>query len=256
MRFGIIYEIRNLVNLDRYIGSSINPKSRKREHFNSLSKNTHHSIVLQRAFNKYGKDSFQFIVIEEQIPYEILREREDYWIKKLNPKYNIYQSATRASNKDFNFTEDTKTKIALGHKQSDYTVFCLNNGKTYNTVSEASRDTGVPRDCIANIFWGGARQYKGWVFFKNGNNGWDTLESYLEYMKTSTLQKCKDSSRVGKAHPKSKGVIMLDKDDKVLKTYDSIRRAAIDMGTNNGANISSACRGILKSAYGYKWKFS
>ena len=59
-----IYEIRNLITGDCYIGSSMNITQRKNRHFRDLKNNSHHSIILQRAYCKYGIDAFMFNIIE------------------------------------------------------------------------------------------------------------------------------------------------------------------------------------------------
>jgi len=59
-----IYCILNTVNGKFYIGSTTNLWRRYKNHFNDLSKNQHHSVYLQRAFNKYGNEAFEFHVLE------------------------------------------------------------------------------------------------------------------------------------------------------------------------------------------------
>ena len=59
-----IYAIVNKMNQKAYIGSSINIQLRWSQHQNALIKNKHHSRYLQRAWNKYGAESFQLIVLE------------------------------------------------------------------------------------------------------------------------------------------------------------------------------------------------
>ena len=59
-----IYEIVNTVNGKRYIGSSVNIKTRWSQHRVRLSSGDHHCPPLQRAWVKYGSDAFEFRVIE------------------------------------------------------------------------------------------------------------------------------------------------------------------------------------------------
>lgn len=58
-----IYQIRNLVNGKRYVGSAIRFSKRRSEHFRDLSRGTHHSQALQRAWDKYGPDAFAFEIV-------------------------------------------------------------------------------------------------------------------------------------------------------------------------------------------------
>lgn len=58
-----IYQIINKINGKKYIGSSINLRSRKSQHFNKLKNNSHGTKHLQYSYNKYGKESFEFQVL-------------------------------------------------------------------------------------------------------------------------------------------------------------------------------------------------
>jgi group I intron endonuclease len=59
-----IYKITCLATGKFYIGSSVNLKRRKYIHFRELQANVHNNKHLQFSYNKYGKDSFIFEVIE------------------------------------------------------------------------------------------------------------------------------------------------------------------------------------------------
>lgn len=60
-----IYRIRNKQNNHSYIGSSKNIEKRFIAHKNALKRNDGENIILQRAWDKYGSDSFEFEIIEE-----------------------------------------------------------------------------------------------------------------------------------------------------------------------------------------------
>lgn len=87
MKIGI-YCIKNKINGKIYIGSSKNLIKRWKTHQTQLKKNKHHCIYLQRAWNKYGSDAFEFQIIE-YTKIQQLFNREQYWIDKLKPQYNI-----------------------------------------------------------------------------------------------------------------------------------------------------------------------
>ena len=88
-----IYQIRNLKNDKVYIGSAKSLKDRKNLHFSKLRRGIHHSIVLQRAFNLYGVNSFSFEVIEEVAELKNLIEREQHYFDIRKPEYNICKVA-------------------------------------------------------------------------------------------------------------------------------------------------------------------
>lgn len=87
-----IYQIVNKVNQKKYIGSSIRLQGRRKRHFSELNCNIHHSQALQRAYNKYGKDNFNFFILE-YCEVENLLEREQYYLDNLKPEYNICKIA-------------------------------------------------------------------------------------------------------------------------------------------------------------------
>lgn len=249
MRYGIVYSIIDRINDKRYVGSTVNHQSRINEHFNSLRKNQHHSSSLQKAYNAYGIDNLIVDVLEEKIPYSIIRDREQYWIDKLNPEYNTYRDARKF--KPFKFDNKTKDRIAKSHQKVKYNVYCLNNNKLYSSCAEAGRDLNINPYRINTVISGGAYQYKGYVFFKNDNNGWADVNSYLQFIKTRADKLRKDNSR-------TKPVIMISKDTGgILNTFDSINDASVFLsGSRKRANsISAACKGKYKSALGYKWKY-
>lgn len=66
----------------RYVGSSKNIEVRWYRHKSQLRKNKHHSILLQRSFNKYGEDSLYYLIYEI-CEENILLEREDILIKEM-----------------------------------------------------------------------------------------------------------------------------------------------------------------------------
>ena len=99
-----IYKIQNLINNKLYIGQSINLKKRKRKHFTELRNNRHVNSHLQRAFNRYGEENFNFEVIlfceESELTYY-----EDFFIKYYNTQslgYNICDANSPPDNRGKN----------------------------------------------------------------------------------------------------------------------------------------------------------
>ena len=60
-----IYTITNIANGHRYVGSAVDMGRRWSQHKGSLLSNRHHSIYLQRAWNKHGENTFEFEVLEQ-----------------------------------------------------------------------------------------------------------------------------------------------------------------------------------------------
>ena len=53
-----------------------------------------------------------------------------------------------------------------------------------------------------------------------------------------------------------KSVAKIDKDTgEVLETFESIAAAARSLGLAKGSHITEACKGTIKSAYGFYWQY-
>lgn len=87
-----VYGILNTVSSKFYIGASRNVNQRKNRHFNDLQKGSHHSIKLQRSWDKHGKDKFKFIILEEVENIDDLPKKEEFWIEYYDSYYNGYNA--------------------------------------------------------------------------------------------------------------------------------------------------------------------
>lgn len=111
-----IYCIRNLKNDKRYIGQSKNISIRFSQHFSDLRAGRHGNEVLQRAWNKYGENSFV-----KEVLHECLLEDMDFWEKKYILEFQSDRHA-----KGYNIEmggvgvrpmpDSTRRKISLAHK--------------------------------------------------------------------------------------------------------------------------------------------
>jgi len=91
-----IYRIRNLINNNCYYGSAKNINRRWSKHKSQLKYGRHENVILQRAWDKYGEDSFIFEVIEVCDENELLLVEQKYL--DLNPDYNIGKTASGGDN--------------------------------------------------------------------------------------------------------------------------------------------------------------
>jgi group I intron endonuclease len=80
MPYGYIYLIENEINSKLYIGQARDPDKRKREHLRGSSG----CPYLKAAIGKYGKDNFDFVILENCSSQEELNTREQLWIQELN----------------------------------------------------------------------------------------------------------------------------------------------------------------------------
>ena len=100
-KMAYIYAITNKINNNQYIGSTNDYKRRWHKHLWSLKTGQHHSNALQRAWDKYGEDNFEFSILEE-CEVSIQFEREQFYIDTLQPfspnGYNILKSTQIVTN--------------------------------------------------------------------------------------------------------------------------------------------------------------
>lgn len=99
-----IYQIINKITGHSYIGSSKNLKRRHNQHLRLLKSNKNHSIHLQRAWNKYGADSFEFKILS-YCTEDLLFKLEQWFVDNLHPEYNIC-------------IQDVSVPIGLNHQQN------------------------------------------------------------------------------------------------------------------------------------------
>lgn len=79
-----IYKIECLANGKIYIGQSVDIRCRANEHRRALEKKAHNNDILQNSYNKYGKESFRFSLVEKIKNREDLTDREKYWADYYN----------------------------------------------------------------------------------------------------------------------------------------------------------------------------
>lgn len=122
-----IYIIHNTINNRAYIGSSNNIQNRWQNHRLGLRNNKHTNERLQKDWNEYGEERFNFAIVETFYPinskydnsyYKKLWTRETEWINKLSD--NIYNLGTPISN--FNYMKEK----SINYSDFDLVTKCIN----------------------------------------------------------------------------------------------------------------------------------
>jgi group I intron endonuclease len=132
-----IYKL--IINNKFYIGSAKNIGIRLSKHLLDLERGSHHSIYLQRAWDKYQTINIEVIELCNN-----LIEKEQYYLDILKPQYNLCSVAKNCSG--INRTEKHKNKISQHHKNNkEYWEEIYKNRKikhtqeTKNKISEKSK---------------------------------------------------------------------------------------------------------------------
>lgn len=97
-----------------YIGSATCPVERRSAHICHLKNGKHHSVRLQRAYNKYGADSIEFAVLENTTEDNLLGLEQEYLdlFQPTIPRYgfNILSVAGRSTGRVC--SKETREKIS------------------------------------------------------------------------------------------------------------------------------------------------
>ena len=112
-----VYSILCLKTKKLYIGSATSVKIRIYEHKRTLNKGSHHNCHLQKAWDKYGEDSFQFLIVQ-LVDVDLLIATEQYWIDKTqaaNPAFGFNICKLAGSALGTKRTPDQRKRISDGH---------------------------------------------------------------------------------------------------------------------------------------------
>lgn len=140
-----IYAIQNKINQKMYIGMTTDFKDRIEHHLWELRNNKHHSIKLQRAFNKYGEDNFKYYILEEikESTSNELAEKERYYIKKYDTYKNGYNcSLGGESNKGYVPSPEVIKKLIIRNKTTKPMLGKYLSQKSKDKISKANKGKG------------------------------------------------------------------------------------------------------------------
>lgn len=115
---GVIYCFINKINGKKYIGQTINPNQRYKQHKSSAFNKTdkEYNSLFHRAIRKYGWNNFDYKILQTAKTIEELNRLEIFYIANLNsqtPKgYNI-----ESGGKNFSriWSEEEKVKLSNSH---------------------------------------------------------------------------------------------------------------------------------------------
>ena len=128
------YEIKNKLDGMAYGGSSGNIKQRWKKHRWMLRNNKHHCIRLQRAWNKYGKKSFKFRILEVIEDADERLAAEQIWLDIHHADKTCYNSAITAGTAG-PVAEETKQKIRASMMGNENSL-----GHTWSPSDEQCRE--------------------------------------------------------------------------------------------------------------------
>lgn len=168
----IIYKIKHIESGKIYIGQTRRGNRRWYEHINSIGS---HISLVDRAIKKYGKECFEYSIIENVSSIEELNRQETKWIihyNSLHPNgYNLIlqddkriisdltrermREAQRVKNIKFPITDDLRERLSkqrIGVKKSEAhkkSMSEAHNSKKY--IYSKIKDDGLPTGVVHKV---------------------------------------------------------------------------------------------------------
>jgi group I intron endonuclease len=131
-----VYGIHNVVTNKWYVGSTVRMPRRFVEHKFFLKHNKHDNKKLQNAYNKYGKDAFEYHILATYDNAENLEHYEILWTIALDALKNGY--VLRAGNRNaigYKHSEETRKKMSDAKKGK----LPNNYGKSYKQLKKRGK---------------------------------------------------------------------------------------------------------------------
>ena len=190
-----VYKFINIKNNKVYIGSSENIRRRMFKHLNLLNSNKHHSRHFQNSWNKHGKDSFTFEVIEycdiddllirEQYYLDTVIKAQDYINNEnnlfLKLSYNINPCASNRLGTTQ--SEESIQKSKENNPNRIEVVKIKFNGellKEYFSISDAALDNNCSKTQISKCCKG-TQQYCGDSFYCIKEHYYNNINGIKDY---------------------------------------------------------------------------
>lgn len=213
-----IYCITNKITGKRYVGSAIDFYGRKRTHLSKLRRNIHHSKYLQRAWNKYGGESFEFLVLEKIDKKEDLIIKEQWWIDNTPCEYNVCKIAGSS----------------LGTKRSKETIQKLRE-----------KNLGLKHPEWRNKIKSESQ---------GGINHWSYGKKMPDEVKQKKSIAMKKRYNEGYIHPYKKTVLKYSLDGNFIQEFTSLNEAG-NYNIKKIKAIGNCLRRKSKSSQGFLWKY-
>lgn len=110
------YEIKCHESSKSYYGSTTNFKKRIQQHRYLLCRDRHHSAHLQKAWNKYGADAFEFILLNTFETMELMLDAEkQLLINNYLDSYNVSTEVDKCHMLGRHHSDEAKEKIRLAN---------------------------------------------------------------------------------------------------------------------------------------------
>lgn len=209
-----IYLVKNHQNKVVYVGQQIGTKS--------IEKYKGSGLLLNRAYKKYGKNSFKQEIIE-YCNIEELNTKEKLYIKQYNTKFPHGYNLTEGGEgmKGYKYNSDQKQNISKAKK-----------GQTY------------PKEHGKKI-----RQAR-----LGKKHSSETIDKIIQTKASKHNIKIDLSQKNQLKSNSQKTILQYDLQNNLLNEYQSAQEAGRCLG-KSGNQIADCASGRQKTAYGFKWEY-
>ena len=169
-----VYEIVNKVNGKKYIGSAAQDRDdcdsklgfyvRWYLHVTDLQAEDidHHCQHLQRAWNKYGHENFEFRILEYCHPDDCI-SLEQYYLDSYWDRGILYNTCrTAGSNKDAPRTEEWRRNIGEAHAKDWEFISPEGELVQFRNLAEFCRKNNLGHTLMSAVYLGKSTHHKGW----------------------------------------------------------------------------------------------
>lgn len=226
----VIYSITNVVDQKRYIGQTKIFAHRKVEHLSALRRNVHHNVYLQRAWNKYGENCFEFEILQSDC--EDLNVAEKSWISIYNTinndcGYNCNKGGTDSSSKE---------------QWRKVMIFDRDSGKlsgVFDTVQDCANAIGCHSSTVHQALGSPTRSAKNY-FVRDYIE--ESIDLNVVFLKNALIDKKKRAGKIGKFVKKRQKDVMDNLPSKLLSPEELLTmitgEIAIDNIQNHGIDLN------------------
>lgn len=242
-----IYCHRNKLNNKMYIGQTCQNPNRRWRNGNGYK----HNPYFYNAIQKYGWDSFEHIILADNLTKEEANFYEQFYIVTYNTtdncfgynidyggKNNQHSKQTKEKIRQYNLgkhlSEETKQKISQKNKGTKHFLGKHHSEDTKHILSEINKGKNHP-------FYNKHHSEDTKKKMSEAHRGKPLTEEHKH--KLSEVNKGKGTKKVGQ----------YTQDGKLVKIYNSLKQTEED--GFNYTNISKCCRGKLNTSKGYIWKY-
>lgn len=240
-RKGIIYKYTNKINGKVYIGQTVNEEKRKKEH-----RGAYGNYPFHRAIRKYGWDNFDYEVVFTTISSDLDRLKylldtmEKYFIKKYNSFGEGGYNCTLGGGGSLGRKQTEEAKKRISEKNSGKKP----SEETRRKLSIASRNMSAETRRKLSIAGTGRKHT-------------EEAKRKISESKKGKPHTLSEEARRKQIERLGKPTAQYSLDGVLICTYSSTAEAVKQNNYPKYADtsIQKVCRGIIKSAYGYNWRY-